>query len=136
MAACAGASLGYITHSTAPGRIDFFSAMLTSLSLTTTALYVAWIVRYRHVPWVRNTIAWLAPAGRMPLTNYLLQSVLMGLLLSGWGLGLGATLGRAELALLAVAIVVVQIMLSRLWIARLGAGPMETLWRTATYSRP
>ncbi|OYU46510.1 MAG: hypothetical protein CFE44_01750 [Burkholderiales bacterium PBB4] len=136
VAACAGASLGYITHSTAPGRIDFFSVMLTTLSLTTTALYVAWIVRYRRLPWVASAITWLAPSGRMPLTNYLSQSVLMGFLLSGWGLGLGATLGRTELALLACAIVVVQIMLSRVWIARFGAGPMETLWRQATYSRP
>jgi uncharacterized protein len=69
----------------------------------------------------------------MPLTNYIAQSILMGLLLSGWGFGLGAVLGRAELALLALAIVAVQIVASRAWIARFGHGPLEALWHRATY---
>ena len=49
----------------------------------------------------------------MPLTNYLMQSVLMGALLSGWGLGLGATWRHAELAVLAFVIVVIQVAASR-----------------------
>jgi uncharacterized protein len=69
----------------------------------------------------------------MPLSNYIAQSVAMGLLLSGWGFGLGAALGRAELALLALAIVVVQLIASRAWIARFGQGPLEALWSRATY---
>ncbi|OYT90187.1 MAG: hypothetical protein CFE43_19420 [Burkholderiales bacterium PBB3] len=133
--ACAGAALAYTTHTTSPGRIDFFAVLLSIAGLTTMALYVAWIVRYQNTPLVRNAILWLAPAGRMPLSNYLLQSLVMGALLSGWGLGWGATLARAELALLGLAIVLVQIVLSRLWMARFGTGPMETLWRRATYSR-
>jgi uncharacterized protein len=82
---------------------------------------------------MQRLITWLAPAGRMPLTNYLMQSVLMGVLLTGWGLALGLVLGRAELALLALAIVAVQIVLSRWWIARFRQGPVEWLWRKATY---
>ena len=132
---CAGASLGYVSHTNSPGGVDLLSMLLTIASLTTMALYVAWIVHYQNTPWVRRAILWLAPAGRMPLTNYLLQSVVMGALLSGWGLGWGATLARAELAVLALVIVLVQIVLSRLWIARFDTGPMETLWRRATYSR-
>jgi uncharacterized protein len=57
----------------------------------------------------------------------------MGLLLSGWGLELGASASRATLALLAAAIVVVQILASRAWIRRFGEGPLEALWRRATY---
>jgi uncharacterized protein len=57
----------------------------------------------------------------------------MGLLLSGWGFGLGARLGRAELALLALVISVLQLVASRAWIARFGQGPLEALWRRATY---
>jgi uncharacterized protein len=69
----------------------------------------------------------------MPLTNYLAQSVVMGFLLSGWGLAWGAEFNRSELALLALAIVVVQWPLSRWWIARFGRGPMEAWWARATY---
>ena len=133
--ACAGAALGYSTRAISPGQIDFFGVLLCIAGLTTMALYVAWIVRYRNTPLMRRVILWLAPAGRMPLSNYLLQSVLMGALLSGWGLGWGATLARAELASLGIAIVSMQILLSRLWIARFSIGPMEALWRRATYSR-
>jgi uncharacterized protein len=96
-------------------------------------LYVALIVRWRDTPAMRAAIAWLAPAGRMPLTNYIMQSLIMGALLSGWGLALGASLRHAELALLALAIVFVQVVASRIWIARFGTGPMEALWRRATY---
>jgi uncharacterized protein len=69
----------------------------------------------------------------MPLTNYIVQSVVMGLLLSGWGFGLGAVLGRAELALLALVIVAAQLVASRAWIARFGQGPLEAVWRRVTY---
>jgi len=44
-------------------------------------LYAALFLR-RAPPVV---VAWLAPAGRMPLTNYLLQSVAMAMLLPDWG---------------------------------------------------
>ena len=96
-------------------------------------LYVALAVRWRDHAAMRGVIAWLAPAGRMPLTNYLLQSLLMGALLSGWGLGLGAALGRLELALLACAFVAIQLVASRSWIARFGQGPVEAVWRAWTY---
>jgi uncharacterized protein len=90
-------------------------------------------VRLQRQPSISRLIAWLAPAGRMPLTNYIAQSVAMGLLLSGWGLGLGASASRAELALLALAIVAVQLVASRAWIGRFGEGPLEAVWRRATY---
>lgn len=134
--ACAGATWNFVSHTTSPGRVDLLGMLLTTGGLATMALYVAWIVRYRDTKPVRRAILWLAPAGRMPLTNYLLQSVAMGTLLSGWGLGLGATCSRAELAVLALSLVWLQLVLSRAWMARFGAGPMETLWRRATYSRP
>jgi len=77
--------------------------------------------------------AWLAPAGRMPLTNYALQSVTMGVLLTGWGLGLGARLGYAQLSMLALVIFASQVVLSRAWLRHYEQGPLEALWRRWTY---
>lgn len=131
--AVAGAWLNLVAASEA--RLDTLGFTLASLGIPLAALYLAAIVRWRAAPPVAAAIRWLAPAGRMPLTNYLLQSVLMGVLLSGWGLGWGAALGRGELALLALAIVVAQVAASRLWIARFGSGPVEALWRAFTYGR-
>jgi uncharacterized protein len=48
-------------------------------------------------------------------------------------LGLGASASRADLALLALAIVAVQIVASQAWTRRFGQGPLEALWRRATY---
>jgi uncharacterized protein len=128
-----GAWFNYRTMREAPGNPDLVGYTLMGLAFPALALYLAFIVRHRDAPWMQGLIAWLAPAGRMPLTNYLMQSVLMGALLTGWGLALGLVLGRAELALLALAIVAVQIVLSRWWIARFRQGPVEWLWRKATY---
>jgi uncharacterized protein len=137
VAALAASALGtwfnYQTMLTAPSDPDLTGYALMGIAFPALALYLAWIVRWQDRPWLQRLIAWLAPAGRMPLTNYLMQSVLMGLLLTGWGFALGLVLGRAELALLALAIVAVQIVVSRSWIARFGQGPVEWLWRKATY---
>ncbi len=128
-----GAGLNTRTMLSSPGNPDPTGALLITLSASTTALYLALIVRWRNSTVLRRVMAWLAPVGRMPLTNYLMQSVLMGLLLSGWGLGLGARLHQAELALLALVIVGWQLLASRVWMARFGQGPVEALWRWVTY---
>lgn len=131
--AAAGAWLNFETMRSSPGDPSAIGYAFVNAGSLAAALYVALFVRLRQRPTMQRLIAWLAPAGRMPLTNYVAQSAAMGLLLSGWGLGLGATLGRAELALLALAIVVAQLALSRAWIARFGQGPLEAVWRKATY---
>ena len=133
--AALGAWLSLRASITTPGLASALGFGLTTLSFPLLALYLAALLRWRDAPLVRAGVAWLAPAGRMPLTNYLLQSVAMGVLLSGWGLGWGAALSVAQLALLALAIVAVQIVASRAWIARFGQGPVEALWRRATYRR-
>ena len=107
------------------------AAVPGTFSVTLAFAYAALFVT-RASPGV---ITWLAPAGRMPLTNYLLQSVAMGALLSGWGLALAPHLGYAETALLAAVIFIVQLELSRWWLRRWKQGPLEQAWRQWTYYR-
>ncbi|MGH6611377.1 MAG: DUF418 domain-containing protein [Burkholderiaceae bacterium] len=99
------------------------------LSVTLAFLYAAIFVRYAPAAIVRL----LAPAGRMPLTNYFLQSVAMGVLLSGWGLALGARLGYWQTTALAVVIFAAQVLLSSLWLMKNKQGPLEAAWRAWTY---
>ncbi|MFN7162340.1 MAG: DUF418 domain-containing protein, partial [Fimbriimonadales bacterium] len=75
----------------------------------------------------------VAAAGRMALTNYLMQSVVCTLLFYGYGLGL--RLGIAQGLMLSVLIWAVQAAVSVLWLARLQYGPMEWLWRSLTYGQ-
>jgi uncharacterized protein len=129
-----GAWLNFETMAREPGAPSAIGYTLQFFGSALACLYVAAFVRLRDAPPVAAAIRWLAPAGRMPLTNYLLQSLAMGALLSGWGFGLGDVFTRAELALAALAIVAVQLAASRAWIARFGQGPVEAWWRRVTYA--
>jgi uncharacterized protein len=83
---------------------------------------------------------WFAPlalAGRMPLTNDLMQTLICTTLFYGWGFGLWGRVGPAWGLVLALAIYfVVQVPLSLWWLARHQRGPMEALWARLTYGRP
>jgi uncharacterized protein len=92
------------------------------------AAYVA-SVMLASASMMRLLSRWLAPVGRMALTNYLSQSVLCVMLLQGVGLGLGATLAPAGLLLTALAIMLLQVFVSRWWLLRSRQGPMEALYR-------
>ena len=83
----------------------------------------------------RNLLGRLAPAGRMALTNYLAQSVVMIALLFGAGLGLVGRLGPTLVWPLAACVVAVQAVLSAAWLARFRLGPAEWLWRSLTDGR-
>ena len=78
---------------------------------------------------------WLAPLGRMALTNYLAQTVICTTLMYGHGFGMFGFLGRAQLWLLVLPIWVVQIIASKWWMARFAFGPIEWAWRSLTHWR-
>lgn len=83
----------------------------------------------------RGLIEWAAPAGRMALTNYLMQTLIQSAIFYGWGLGLIGTLGLAFVFPLTAAIFAGQVIASRWWLARFRFGPVEWLWRSLTYGR-
>lgn len=86
--------------------------------------------RARVGAWLRR---WLAPAGRMALTNYLLQSLIAGSLFYGYGLGLWGQVPRAAQVALVAVIFALQCLLSRCWLTLFRYGPLEWLWRGITY---
>jgi len=78
----------------------------------------------------RKIPAVLAPVGQMAFTNYLSQSLIMtAIFYGGRGLGLYARLDRPALALIVVAVWIVQILWSRWWLERFTMGPLEWVWR-------
>lgn len=74
----------------------------------------------------------LAPAGRIALTLYITQSVLMMILLNGFGLGLGASLGQAELFATSLAIFAFELLVAHLMQRFAISAPLEALWRRYT----
>ena len=81
----------------------------------------------------RVRLAPLGAAGRMALTNYLLQSLICTTLFYGYGFGLYGKVGAAVGLLLTVIIFAAQVAWSAWWLSHFRFGPVEWLWRTLTY---
>ncbi len=95
--------------------------------------YFSAIVLLMQRPAWRARLSWIAPAGRMALTNYLMQSVICTAIFYGYGLGYFEQLPRAWQPLFVLAVFLLQVLLSRWWLSRYRYGPMEWLWRWLTY---
>ena len=74
----------------------------------------------------------LAPAGRMALTNYLMQSLVCAWLFLAYGLRWIGTVGPLAATAIAFTIFAAQLMLSRWWMNRFVYGPVEWLLRAFT----
>ncbi len=83
----------------------------------------------------RRVLELFSPAGRMALTNYLGQTLAGQLIFSGVGAALGPELSLATILLIAVAVFVMQVILSTWWLKRFQFGPLEWIWRSFTYGR-
>ncbi|MFW7380599.1 MAG: DUF418 domain-containing protein [Oligoflexus sp.] len=124
------------------GESYFLQTLRTSLAFTLAEIgapllalaYLSLIVIY--TPKLRF-LQFLAPAGRMALTNYLLQSVFWTFFMYGYGLGMA----RKDFSLLsltsfALIFFVIQVLLSRLWLKYFDFGPMEWIWRRLSHRKP
>jgi uncharacterized protein len=96
--------------------------------------YVLVIVRLAQDPQWARRLAPIAATGRMPLTNYLMQTLICTSIFYGWGLGLWGSVGPAAGLALAFAIYfLIQVPWSVWWLRTHERGPMETLWSRLTY---
>ena len=92
------------------------------------AAILLWI---SHGPTFPRPAALLALAGRMSLTNYVVQICFLELVFAVGGVKI-----TRPTALLATAVVfTVQIAYSGWWLQRFRMGPLEWLWRSVTYWR-
>lgn len=95
--------------------------------------YIATIVLLSQKDTWHTCLAPLAVVGRMALTNYLLQTLIMTTILYSYGLRLYAQIEPAIGLLLTVVIYALQIPFSQWWLSHFHFGPMEWLWRSLTY---
>ncbi len=97
--------------------------------------YVSWICLY----WVKRDQQtrwkWLAPMGRMALTNYLMQTMLGILIFYGIGFGFGGNIGPVKFVPIALTIYSLQVLYSNLWFRYFNFGPFEWIWRQLTYGK-
>lgn len=79
-------------------------------------------------------LAPLKAAGRMAFSLYFMQQIVaLWILFAPWGFGLWGKYGHAELAAIATAVIVGQIVVANIWMRFFVAGPLEWLWRSLSY---
>ncbi len=102
-------------------------------SLPLSMAYLAAFVLLSQTGLGARVLGLLAPAGRMALTNYLLQSLVCSLLFYGYGLGWYGEVDRWGQVQIALLIFAAQVALSPLWLRHFRYGPLEWFWRGLTY---
>ena len=75
----------------------------------------------------------LAPCGRLSLSIYLIQSLVGVPLFYPYGLGWYKTIGQTNSLLAGIIFYILLILLAHWWVKRFYYGPVEWLWRSATY---
>jgi uncharacterized protein len=120
-----------------PSVIKLLGSLCYSLSrLAMMLFYVMVIVQLSQRTGWQRLLAPLAAAGRMPLTNYLMQTLICTAIFNGWGLGLYGQVGPAAgLALSLVIFWAVQVPWSLWWLKSHERGPLEAMWARLTYGR-
>lgn len=97
--------------------------------------YAAGLILWFQTPGGARMARMLAPAGRMALSNYLLQSLICAFIFYAYGLRLMGTIGPPAAFALALAIFAVQLALSHWWMRRFAFGPIEYPLRAVTHWR-
>jgi uncharacterized protein len=87
--------------------------------------------------WNRSpkALEFLSPAGRMALTNYLMQSIICLTIFYGIGLNYAGDLGPVAIGSWACLIFLFQLAFSKLWLSLFKYGPLEWVWRCLTYGK-
>lgn len=98
--------------------------------------YAASLVLALRDPAWQARLAPLAAVGRVALSAYLMQTLVMTTLAYGYGFGLYGRVGPAGALAIALVVLAVQIPLAVWWTRRFRFGPAEWLWRSLSYGRP
>ena len=108
--------------------------ILKSLSnIAITGILFAGVILVYYLTKFKGVLHQLAPYGRMSLTNYLSQSLIGGFLFYNWGLGLYRHTGITVCFLMGIGVFLLQFFFCRWWLRSHRQGPLEWLWKKATW---
>lgn len=97
--------------------------------------YIAiFFLLYNSLFW-KKILSLLQPVGKTAFSNYIFQSIVGTITFLGLGFGMMGKVGPTYFTLFAFLVFIVQIILSRIWLHYFQFGPIEWLWRTATYGK-
>jgi uncharacterized protein len=104
--------------------------LVAGIAPLVTASYVGFLVALRaRFP---NVLSAFRPVGRMSLTTYLAESVLLCVVFCGWGLGWFAEFSNVAVISTAVALYLALALAAKIWLDHFEQGPMEWLMKQWT----
>lgn len=109
-----------------------FSFYQLHRALRSLGLFAGLMLLYRSgvFKWL---FALMRPVGQMAFTNYLLQSIICGLIFNSYGLGMYGKLQRIEIYYVVGGVWLFQIIFCHIWFRFYRFGPFEWAWRSLTY---
>jgi uncharacterized protein len=117
---------------------SYFS-LLRSLAefIATPLLTLIYLLALSHLFNRNNTMLfkWIGNAGRLGLSNYILQTLLCMLLFYGYAGGLAGKLNLWQTLIVTLAIYSFQLLISSLWLRFFTTGPLEWLWKRMSYGK-
>jgi uncharacterized protein len=121
--------LSWIERLATPARLNGLS-LLRDQWLAFTYIGVILLLVAHNRAWLQrfSPLAW---AGRMALTNYMMQVVLLDVVFTPHGFGLKIPAPMVFVG--ALLLFAVQAVVSRWWLSRYRSGPLEWIWRSFTY---
>jgi uncharacterized protein len=96
----------------------------TLLGVAYAALAMAFLTKDNAVTRTLAAVGWLS------LTNYLMTSVILASIFAPWGLGLFGEVTRTQAFGLSFVPIIAMLLWSPPWVAKVGQGPFERLWRS------
>ena len=81
----------------------------------------------------KKVLSVFAPVGKMAFSNYILQTLIGSFVFLGPGLGYFGEVGPVYYTIFGVVVFIFQIILSTIWLKFFNYGPVEWIWRSATY---
>ena len=91
---------------------------------------IAWVF---HCTEKGKKLMFIAPYGKMSLTNYISQSIIGSFIFYSWGLGCYRYSGHTYSLLMGILVVTAQYFFCRWWMKHHKRGPLEEIWRKATW---
>ncbi|MGE7111194.1 DUF418 domain-containing protein [Lysinibacillus sp. NPDC047702] len=119
--------LPFVLDNPAAPLIQYMSSPLLTIFYAISLLFIYQTLHGKKV------LQWLAYPGRMAFTNYIGQSVICTFLFGPFAFGVYGKLHLTTAILIAIVIIGLQIILSKLWLSKFRFGPLEYIWRSFTY---
>ena len=121
----------FISNQSLNGSLYLIISSLSNFAFM--LLLVSGVIIVFYTTKLQSKLMFIAPYGKMSLTNYISQSIIGSMMYYNWGLGLHRYMGITVSSLAGVALFVLQLFFCRWWMSKHSHGPLEYIWKKATW---